>query len=392
MSLRVARLLVAVLAALLGLGTGSEFVGVTLAEESLHRVWTTRISARFDDMPLSEFLEQRSQSVDFVWFIDRRLDPGMPISGSLTNLSLREGLDQLAAENELGLCFFDRLVYIGTRQSAGELLLLQSILRDELKQSPGPAIKRLMADCPLTYSEFSEPQKILEQLAGKIRFRWSKLELMPHDCWRANELPPLPACDLISLLLLGFNVRLAVDAENSILTPAAIDREQILERVWTGPDLPNVERLRNEFPECEFQTARRSGVPTLTASGTFTALARIEYEVALADRLASSESDAPGETTHARRATQRGTPPSQKTISGKIQNTALKTVFEFIEKDHGLRLLLDDSLQSAGVTPETRITCEFNNAGEEEILNTIAGELKASWRKDGKTATFYLKR
>lgn len=168
--------------------------------------WTRRAGLRSSAVPLREFLHQLGSAQGIDIFLDRRIDPSIPLEWNAVNEPLDQLLEKIAESLNLGCCFFDRVVYIGPKNSAGILPRLIQSKRKSLTGLSGRARSVLQRTGPLEIEMLDQPQAILLRLAKEQGFRIVNPELIPHDLWYENRLEELSNLEQLSLLLIGWDL------------------------------------------------------------------------------------------------------------------------------------------------------------------------------------------
>lgn len=342
--------------------------------------WSARSIFDERDTELFPTLARRADVTGLALFLDRRVDPQTPVTYSSSDGSLFDGLLGMVESCGLSLAAIGPILYVGPPDAAGELLLLDALHQQSKSFAPNPAAVRLEKSVPLRAPEFSEPRKLLEELAKDAKFDWNGLEMMPFDCWRAVDLPPTPTEELISLLLIGFNVDYRIDEKKAVLKPVSIPRGEQVTRNYAPAE--TAELVRDAYPDCRWTEA----AGTVRVDGPFPEVARIEYAVFKA-RMKSMI---------ARQLAEQANRPAPSgggnlLLSGTFRQTELSTVLTNLAQTFESDFVLDSSLEAAGISPETRVSCEFDRVDRKKAAKIVADTLGVSVRTDGEKTIFYRK-
>ena len=338
-------------------------------------LWSARSVFDERDSELLPSLSRRAEVTGLALFLDRRVDPQTPVTYSSSDGSLFDGLLGMAESCGFSLAAVGPIFYVGPPDAAGELLLLLALHQQSKSFAPNPAAVRLEKSVPLRAPEFSEPRKLLEELAKNAKFDWNGLEMMPFDCWRAVDLPPTP-----TELLIGFNVDYRIDEKKAVIKPVSIPRGEQVTRNYSPAE--TAELVRDAYPGCSWTEA----AGRVRVDGPFSEVARIEYAVFKA-RMKMMIAQELAEQA------ERPVPSGGRNLllSGAFRQTELSTVLTNLARTFGTEFVLDSSLEAAGISPETRISCEFDRVDRKKAAKIIADTLGVSVRADGEKTIFYRK-
>ncbi len=364
------------------------------------------VSLTLDGSPLVSVLERYSEIYQFVYFIDRRVDPSTSVAGSFVDVPFVDALRKILDDAELSFCVLNGSVLcVAPKDAAGELLLLCALRRDAAAELPKNVAQRLTATVDFAVEDFAEPAATFERLASRSRLKFAGFDKTPFDRWRAAEFKNVVVSDLTTLLLFGFDVDYRYDAAEKAIRPATLDRTRQVERVY--PEADAAKLRKTDYPNCRFAAARLDGKDAVQVSGSFADVAKVEYAVSLikrerwadearrdADRrtaraeadAAANVANADGKTNGKRNSS--ATSGKRKVVSGSIKNKTLKDVFAFLKTNVGLECSLAPSATAAGLNLSTRVSCEFRNADAPKIASTLAAELDAEFELDGDRVVF----
>lgn len=274
-----------------------------------------------------------------VW-IDRRVDPSTVLYFEASNRKLGVLFEDLASSLDLGCFLFDSVAYLGPKESAAMLpVLIEARRRRQtearrrrpvssrtsatLRQRVAPAIPFL-----------SEPREILRELTAGHGLILRNPEALPHDLWDANTLPEMPLGDLLTLLLIGFEIDYEVDEDGTGLTLGTL--------------------LKTSTPTvAERKTPATASGETKQSAGTPTAA-------------------------------QNRVPFERRRFTVRVEDQPLEAVLESLAKRLDLELKLDrKSLAAKGVSPERRVSFDVQNVGVGELFRTILKPLNLEFRRRG---------
>lgn len=368
------------------------------AEQSNSADWLMEISIQSDGITLRDFLNRFSKTFHFSYFLDRRLDPGMILICSIDRKPFIIAIQELTEQNNLSFCVYDSLLYIGPKNAAGELLLALGLFRQTLEERSETKSQQLLRKISFKTDDFSVPKELLEQLLRRTDWRWEALDKMPFDCWNRLNLPNLSVCDIIGLILIGFDVRLEMDQKSPLtLRPMSLNSE--ICRYYLSTELSMNDE--NRFPDCRFDSEydSSSNLLRIRVDGFFRDIAAIEYFVAEKRMNAALDhslsqranlSSGPNKVSEKGRNSKTKAPKIIQTTAD-IKNKSLADIFKALEKELDLSFQLDPSLSKKGISLETRISCHFEKAGQEKIIQIIAQKIEAQYRIEDQKVIFYLR-
>lgn len=355
--------------------------------------WTREVRFRFQDIPLFDALTFQAESNRFSFFLDRRVDPEIPVTYSADAVPLAAALTEMIEGVGLETVRLGPILYVGPPESGGELLLTLFLHRQAARGNPNQAKEGLEKRVAFPKDDFVEPAALLKDAAKKGGLSWSGLDKMPFDYWRNGTFPPLAAGDLFSLVLIGFGVDYRLDDRKPVLKPVAFQKEGTVIRSWPAEEISGIRR--GDFPDVEWMEIRNE----IRGTGPFREIARIEYR-ASKERMKNvlrevhdrrEREDAGGRSDSSVSGSLKRNSGGGNLLSGEIRQATLQFVFDELKNQLDLDCVLDSSVDKMGMTLETRISCRFDNANPKRALKIIADELGVSYRLNGRRAVFYKK-
>ncbi len=353
-----------------------------------------QVSLELDGVQLIDFLDRYSKLYDFDFFLDRRVDPTKLVSCSVSKAPLIDAFDAAFSNANLSFCVVDNsFLYVGPEDSGAEAQLLFQIKRSELELggTPQTVVQRLTSTIDFQIAPYAEPSDIFQSLARRAQIKCQGFDALPFDRWRAASFENVAVANLITIFALGFNAEFQYDSEAKAVKPTPIDRARNATLLYDSKTTAELDR--SQFRNCTFQDEGA----TTRITGAFEELMRVEAEIAKTRRQAfenEAKLDAQDEERQdeVKRPKPRASSRSGKAlVSGAVVNKPLRDVFAYLEKNSGILCELDPSMETAGVTLDTRVTCEFKNADARKIGNAIATKIGARAQIDGATITFVKK-
>lgn len=218
-------------------------------------------------LPLRRATERLAETQNLSIWLDRRVDPTQKLDLELSQTTLREVCDQIAAELAIAWVPYENLVYFGPPERVAELRTLRALARQELAGLAEEKRGAWLQPCGLSIHRLAEPRQVVSQVIHPVGVRITGLERIPHDLWPAGELPAMAPADQLTLLLSGFNLTWKLDDEGQTVIITPIVRPVLISR--QVPPEAKTERLNDIL-------AGDASAKILAEEGTTYLLARVE--------------------------------------------------------------------------------------------------------------------
>lgn len=305
-----------------------------LASHSIFR--QKQASVHYSGTALRESLQRFAELQGVGIFLDRRIDPSRKIYFEKSVCPLDQLLEELGESLELDCFFFDHIVYIGPKDTVDKLPLLLDRHRKQIRTLPEPVRLKFMAERSLQIPFLTEPRQLIVRLLEERGLRLQNPNRLPHDLWDENTLPAMPFHEQLILLLVGFEIDYSLEVSGPNRT------------TLTFTEIP-------EFPRQE-------------------ALTSVRERGDVRSNPESKQSAPPS------------VPLAQRRFSLKIEQQRLNIVLEMLAERIGLSLRWDEpSLESKGVSKESRISFDVKNVTAHELLRTALKPLGLEFRIENQT-------
>ncbi len=187
-------------------------------------------------------------------FVDRRIDPQLPITLSLNQSTLEQILWRIADEHSWGVAELENGYYLGPIDKSLQLTHLiagNSELESALATHPTVA-QKLRREMNVFSEDVVEPRTLIGQLISTAGIEIANLEAIPHDVWAPLDLPRSSLQQHLLLLLVGFDLTISV-RDDGVLELIAIDIQPPFTRKITGLKKAEdwSERLKSQAPQLE---------------------------------------------------------------------------------------------------------------------------------------------
>jgi hypothetical protein len=213
------------------------------------------VGVTWQDRLLRDGLTRLSQTYGVAIFLDRKIDPGQPLTFTFRDQPLETLLKQVAAEAGAGVAILEPVIYMGPPEVAAQLATLAAIRRQDASKLPNDAKIRLLRSQAWQWDELVQPRQLLEELARQANVSVENPAAIPLDLWPAVSLPPLPWTHRLTLLLAGFGLTFEIDERGSSVRLVPQPTSAILEKRYsprgTASDLAT--QLSRIMPEAKIK-------------------------------------------------------------------------------------------------------------------------------------------
>lgn len=322
-------------------------VNVGHAAQGRGDAWQRRAGANFTEVPLRDALERFSKSYRLHYFLDRRVDPGTPVSLDVSGITVRELFERIAGEAGLELCIVDSVAYLAPSEAVEKFRACRYKIDKQIEELPGNAQRLFRKSYTIRTQRLQTPRDILSRLAEREGLTLRNEQRLPHDLWPAIELSDLAFSDTLSLLLSGFNATYTISPEGNQVTIIPIS-EAVLASV-------PAEVLKEE---------------SLASPNRMAALS--DREVRLLENQDKNQAAKRAETLKKTR------------ISGKVVKAKPSELLAKYADSLDLRLEIDESaLKEKGVSLEQPVTFTLENATVTQLFRKILDPLGCTHRISG---------
>jgi hypothetical protein len=324
---------------------GIFFLGTIGTVTAFADVWQTRTNVKWAGTSLASSLSRFAETQKIGLLIDRRIDPQIPLHFESTNQSLKHVLQSLAESLDLACVFFDSTVYLGTKNATEILPELLAAKRRELEKLPNRRAILFRQKLSFKIPFLSEPKEILQNLATQHSFHWKNPELLPHDLWDEKTLTGLSLDELLTLLLIGFDLTFEIEENGKTLIFVP---------------------LQNSSKQTSTVTAETHSTESVESVAK-------NNETSFADSNSSTDFRSK-------------IPLAQRRFTLKVEEKPLNKLLQLLAERLDLILELDEkSLAGKGVALESRISFDVKNATAAQLFQAILRPLKLNFRINEKS-------
>jgi len=324
-----------------------------------------------NDAPLREALRQFSQAQRIAVLLDRRVDPGRPLTLSVQDVPVETLLSDIALTLDLGMSMPGPLVYFGPPEAARRLRTLLALRREELRKVPVEVGRKLLQSRSMSWEDLATPRELVTGLAEQAGLEIDGLEQLPHDLWGAADLPSLAWIDRLSLVLVQFDLTFTLD-ENGRVGIVPVPEEVAVVRNYPGGD---------DAHETAKSFARIVPEPRVKVVGDRVYVKGLieEHEKLVSPRRS------PSRPTPEKRPTSPASDSfAQKRFTVRVIEQTLGDVLRHIAAQVKLELRIDSAgLERAHVSLDQRVSFNVKDVTIDELLQAATKSARVECRRQG---------
>lgn len=175
-----------------------------------------RITVAWQAVPLAEAVASINQAAGGALFLDRRIDPTQRIDLMLADASISEAADFLAALVGAATAKTSSVIYVGPASTAERLPTLAAQALAQAERAPARPRQSLLRSTPMKWELLDEPARTISEAASRSRVELLDADHIPHDLWRAGQLPATPLVEQLTILLAGFDLTAVVEPSGAV--------------------------------------------------------------------------------------------------------------------------------------------------------------------------------
>jgi len=296
--------------------------------------------------------------------IDRRIDPDQLVTYTARDMPLQGLLTRLASTQRIGVCHIGPVVYFGPTGTTAKLATVAELRREDLRNLPPDARRRLVRLRPLRWQMLSTPRELIDGLAAQSGVRvYEADKTIPHDLWPAGDLPPLGFADGLTLLAAGFGLTFEFSPDGTAVRFVPIPDEVALTRTYRVG--PSAGRLATQFAERFPNTAVRAQGDKIQVVGPF------------------EDHDLIARIIRGEKVRRPSTGAGRKNYTLKDTVAPVGTIIKKLAPQLGLNVEYDPGVDSKLLGQ--RVTVNVKEVSRDELLRAILEPAGLSFRLQGST-------
>lgn len=334
-----------------------------LEDRDVAAAMAQEVSVTWSGVPLRDALRRFAGTHRMAVVLDRRVDPGQPITAALSDVSFEDALERLTRTRKLGFAVLGSAIYVGPPQAAVRLRTVAALRRQEANVLPKPRRSAVLDCAEWEWGDFSEPAELLVQLARESGMRLEGIDRVPHDLWAGTILPPLTLIDRLTLVANQFDLTFEFSADGGTLRLVPVAENPTIERRYAGGPDPRgrARRFQTLLPDAQIEIE----------NGRLLVRGRIEDH----ERLAAAN---------------RSHPSARKPAAGKevyqlkLENVPVGKVIEELGRRLNLTVRIhEEDINAAGLSLEKLVTVRVKDATIDELLEAVLTPAGLVFRRDG---------
>lgn len=348
-----------------------------LTGRSFRRALSQPFSASWSNVEIRTIIERIRTTQNISIILDRRIDPSLKVKLDIQNLTLEEGLNDLASKIQAQIGVVGSTVFIGPKTEVSNLKTLLVLKRAELldltktNASLKSRQKSLFQRRTFQYQDLDKPSEILKKITDAYQITVKNLNLIPHDLWAHGTLTSVNANEAISLVLIQFNLTYQWNHQESQIEILPIPNSVTLKRLYiTRNKSPEVliSQLKEKFPGLEVTLANKKIAVTTSAE------LHEQIEQFLSPQSVSHKRKSP---------IQKAVPIKRRKFTLRVKKVPILAIMNKLEQS-GIEFVYDNQkLLEAGIDLNQKIDITVKEANAQMFLNSLFDSLKIKYKIEG---------
>jgi len=336
------------------------------------------ISAGWKNVHLRGILRRIEEDREIAIFLDRRIDPSQTPVVDLNNDTLQAALGGLAERVSASAAVAGNVVMIGPRQSVAKLRTLIQLRSNELVDSQGrfPVGRRFALGKRQTFhwNDLDPPVELIRRIGQRYELTLHGLEKIPHDLWASETLPDVNANEALALVLIQFDLTFQWTEQARGIEIVTVPENVFLVRTYRP-------RRIKAATAVEQWKKRITGLQMVAKGNLVEAKGTLEQHEKL-DLLIN-----PHRRRRRARSAEGSIPLSHRTFTLRVKNVPAVRLLEDLQKK-GIEVVFDkDTLRTAGIDLDQRITLDVNDVSSDELFRALCKPLGLKYEIDKATVT-----
>jgi hypothetical protein len=319
-------------------------------------------------VPLARALASLSSAHRVAIVLDRRIDPGQPVTLAVTSEPLADMLQRLATHLGAGYCQLGPVAYLGPTEMASRLRTLAAMRLEEVRALPSGSARKFLVMRSWKWEELAEPAQLAELLATEAGVRLVGGAQIPHDLWPAAELPPLSWLDRLTLVAAQFDLTFRVsEGGKQVELTGPPSEVRVVRNYAAGRDAKAVvKRWSKDLPAAEVSLA----------GDKIRVAARVEDHEAIETRL-RGKSLTPTTVTLG---------PERYQLS--IEKAVLTKVIDELAGRLNLTITWDRAaMDASGLSAEQLVTVKIQDADLDALLRAVLNGTGLTFQRQDRAVT-----
>ncbi len=201
-------------------------------------------------------LRMISKQFGLAIFLDRRIDPDVPLSYRTRETPLGTALAEIAAQFGAAVTWLGPVGYVGPPEAVKKLQTVRALVQDQVKNMPSEVEGRLSQPLPISWNRLATPEEIFRKITQNYELQWQHPERLPHDLWVSGRLPPMDCATQCTIILAGFDAMPRFESMGQSLGIAPIVQKPLLRRGYPAAmdkQARLIQQWKQQFPHAMVQ-------------------------------------------------------------------------------------------------------------------------------------------
>ncbi len=327
-------------------------------------------SASWVNAPLAQTLANFSRAQRVALLLDRRVDPDQTITYTLPPEPLSSGLHKIAQKLRIGYAQLGPVGYFGPTETARRLRTIAALRLEDVRALSPSDGRRFLQIRSWQWADLAQPRQLLDQLGEEAGIEFDGAEVIPHDLWRAADLPSLTWIDRLTLLLAQFDLTFKIDSNGLRVSLVPLPPRPTVARSYQAGRDPQgiIKRWARSLPDAE-----------MSVEGN-----RIRVEATAEDHDAIEQR-------------LRGTPTQRTVVTAgqemytlTVENAPLDQIIEQLGTRLGQQMRWDqEAMDKAGIAKNQLITVKVRNVNLDELLKAVLANTRLTFRRAENSISIY---
>lgn len=309
--------------------------------------------------------------------LDRRIDPSIKVKLDIQNLTLEQGLNNLASQVHARSTVVGSTIYIGPETEVSNLKTLLELRKEELlhltKTHADLKLRRssLLQRRTFQYHDLDQPAEILKKITDACQITVKNLNLVPHDLWAHGTLEAVNANEAISLILIQFNLTYRWNHQESMIDIIPIPKSVTIRRLYTPRGKSagvQIKRLKEKFPNLSVSLVDKKIAVVASAD------LHEQVELFL---------DPGALTNKQKRPEPKAIPIKRRQFTLRVKKVPVLAIMNKLEQS-GIEFIYDNrQLMEAGIDLNQKIDISVKEAGAQTFFDALFSTLNLKYQIEG---------
>lgn len=225
--------------------------GKLLTEKGLSETLNRPVGFEISGDSRREALRMISKQFGVTIFLDRRIDPDIPLSYRTRGTPLGTALAEIAAQFGAAVTWLGPVGYVGPFEEVKKLQTVRALVQDQIKNMPSEVESRLSQPFPISWNRLATPEEIIRKITQNYELQWQHPDRLPHDLWVSGRLPPMDCATQCTIVLAGFGAMPLFESTGQSFAIVPIGQAPSLRRSYpiaTDKQARLIQQWKQKFP------------------------------------------------------------------------------------------------------------------------------------------------